>query len=110
MCSDETSKLGNKLCGYHVHDIEGTILHLDIDTLLQSQQVKPPKYLQKFYNIDIAADNVSSASRKMLTNITSTMLDSASTEVKLNELSEEHRLAELPYTIEKYTQLDEEEK
>ena len=58
-------------------------------------------------DIDSAAqDPTHQTSNEILANIRSTMSDSASTEVKFNELLEEYRTTILPYTIENYNLLD----
>ena len=109
--SDETSKFGNKVCGYHVRDEDGHYFTLGLrDLVTKSASDTLETFTEILHDIDEAADNSTSASKKILTNISSTMSDSASTEIKFNALLEEYRLALLPYTIDNYNQLNEEEK
>lgn len=109
--TDETSKFGNKVCGYHVRDEEGNYFTLGLrDLTTKSASDTLETLTQILGDIDHAADIGNDASKKILTNISATMSDSASTEIKFNSLLEEYRATILPYTIENYHELDEEGK
>ena len=108
--TDETSKYGNKIGGYHVSDKEGNDFTLGLRDLVTKGGSDT---LETFKEILNDIDNVSGKaeneiSRQVLTNIHATMSDSASTEIKFNKLLEEYRSSVLPYTIENYEHLNDE--
>ena len=101
--TDETSKFGNKVCGYHLRDQDGNYFTLGMRDLVTKSASDTLDTLREIlHDIDHAAENGDEASRKILTNISATMSDSASTEVKFNSLLQEYRSAVIPYTVENY--------
>ena len=110
--TDETSKYGNKVMGFHIRDNEGHFYTLGLrDLVTKSGKDSLQTFKEILNDIDKTAnDTESKISKQILTNITSTMSDSASTEKKFNELLKDYRLSVLPYTIQNYDHLDEESK
>ena len=106
--TDETSKFGKKVTGYHVRDQEGNYFTLGLRELAtKSASDTMDTFREILTDIDNVAESADDASRKILTNITCTMSDCAATEVKFNSILEEYRAAVLPYTLENYNELDE---
>ena len=110
--TDETSIFDNKIGGYHISDKEGNYYTLGLRNLVTKGGSGT---LETFKEILKDIDNRSArteneVSRQILTNIHATISDSAITEIKFNKLLEEYRISVLPYTIEKYEQLDNESK
>lgn len=107
--TDETSKFGQKVGGYHVRDKEGRYFTLGLrDLTTKSGKDTLETFKEILDDIDkVANDTASDTSKKILTNIRTTMSDSASTEIKFNELLQEYRTSVLPYTVDNYNQLDE---
>ena len=93
LLSDETSKYGKKIEGFHVRDKEGNMMVLGLrematksgsDTLTTFQNI-----LDDINNVSRCSEN--EVSQKILLNIVSTMSDRAATQKKFNELLEEYR-------------------
>ena len=93
LLSDETSKFGKKIEGFHVQDEEGQLYVLGLrqmvtksaqDTLTTFQTI-----LSDIDQVSTKAEN--SVSKHILLNIVSTMSDRAATQQKFNELLQEYR-------------------
>ena len=106
LLSDETSKFDKKYEGIHVSDEEGNIYVLGLRNIAsKSGQDNTLQTLQQILR-DVE-DFPSLDGRESANNITSTMSDRASTQIKFNELLEDYRREILPLTIENYEQLSE---
>jgi len=106
--TDETSKFGTKVGGYHIRDSDGSFYTLGMRELTTKSGKDTLQVLKEILtDIDeVANDTDNQTSKEILTNISSTMSDSASTEVKFNELLEDFRSTVLPFTVENYDNLD----
>ena len=100
--TDETSKYGNKIEGYHISDKESKFYTLgfrDLVTKGGSDTLETFKEILK--DIDNkSARTENEVSRQILTNTHATMSDSASTEIKFNKLLEKYRILVLQYRIQ----------
>lgn len=112
LLSDETSKFGNKTCGYHIRNSEGKYYVLGLrDLVTKSGQDTLDALKGILQDIDKRCqDTASETSKHILGNIYNTMSDSASTEIKFCNLVEEFRGTILPYTVQNYARLSEEER
>lgn len=106
--TDETSKFGKKVCGYHIRDKEGNFFTLGMRDMITKSGKDTLECLKEILlDIDMASqDPTKHTSNEILKNIRSTMSDSASTEIKFNELLEEYRKSILPYAIYNFHQLN----
>ena len=112
LLSDETSKFGQKFEGFHVSDSDGRMYVLGLrDIASKSGQDVLSTFQQILRDIeDVSLQASSDISKKILLNITTTMSDRASTQIKFNDLLEEYRTEILPQTVENYQQLSEAER
>ena len=106
LLSDETSKFGKKVEGFHASDSDGRLYVLGLrEITTKSGQDTLSTFQQILRDIDDVSHNATDVAKKILVNITCTMSDRASTQIKFNELLEAYRQEVLPSTIENYAQL-----
>jgi hypothetical protein len=92
LLSDETSKYGHKYQGMHAADAEGQIWALGIREMTTKSGQSVLGVLQDILgDIEHVSEGSEGVSKEILLNISSTMSDRASTQLKFNELLEEFR-------------------
>ncbi len=112
LLSDETSKFGKKFEGFHASDSQGNIYVLGLrDIASKAGQDVLSTFQQILRDIDLISDQAEfQVSQRILYNITSTMSDRASTQLKFNDLLEDYRREILPEMIQNYGDLLPEER
>lgn len=114
MCllSDETSKFGKKIEGFHVSDESGQLFVLGVRQLVTKSGQDVMNVLQEILTDinDVSKTVESDISKTILLNIVSTMSDRAATQAKFNSLLEDFRTNVLSETMaEKWCALSEAE-
>jgi hypothetical protein len=112
LLSDETSKFGLKYQGYHACTSDGKYLVLGLRNIASKSGKSVLSTLQEILSdIDSTSnDSENDVSKRILTNIASTMSDRAATQIKFNELLEDYHKDILPLIIDNYDSLTDSER
>ena len=93
LLTDETSKFGEKDMRYHVAASDGNMMVIGLSEI----ETKSAKDTLSTYK-----EICNEASMKILVHTVATMSDRAATEVKVNELLQQHRKEVLPMVVKEY--------
>ena len=91
LLSDEASKYGQKLEGFHLSDSHGKTWVLGLRHLVTQSGRDTLQTLQEIWPISIGENSDNLGCKQILLNIVSTMSDRAATPMKFNSLLEEYR-------------------
>lgn len=101
--TDETTKFGTKYSGYHVSDNRGQMYVLGMRQILtKSGQDTLSVFEEILQDINDRSSEANDVAKRILVNITATMSDRASTELKFNSLLESLRAEVLPQLSENW--------
>ena len=108
--SDETSKYGEKVMGYHLSDNDKRYYTLGLrDIATKSANDTLSTFKELLHDLDDVQEETD-AGKKILTNIKNTMSDRAATELKWHELLNVHRKEVLPSMVENWDSLTDDAK